>query len=155
MLSYSHTPMILYRDDPGRAAHARNYVSLGPMMVNRSGDYQYYLWLGIWNTNQTPNLEERSNGFDSIVIFVDGEPLVLELAGWTPASVGASEAVYSQPVASALDAYYPLTFDQVRLIAFSNDIQLRTTGSAPRSFELWDSQSAARAGFQQFLQQYR
>jgi hypothetical protein len=154
-LSFSETPMILYRDDPGRAAHARNYVSFGPLLANRSGDYQYFLWLGIWNTNQSPDLDERREGFDTIALFVDGEPLVLELAGWTPASIGASEPVYVPPVASALDAYYPITVDQIRLIAYSSDIQLRTTGFASRNFEMWDSQDVARDSFQRFLTLYR
>jgi len=154
-LSYSATPMVLYRDDPGRAAHSRNYVSLGPLLVNRGGHYQYFIWLGIWNTNQTLGIDERRNGFDSVVLFVDGEPMALDLAGWNPAAIGASEPVYPQPVASALDAYYPVTADQIRLIATSADVHLRTTGSAPRTFEPWDNQAAARAGFLNFMQHYR
>jgi hypothetical protein len=152
-LVYSSIPMVLYRDDPGRAAHARNFVSLGPLLVNRSGNYQYFLWLGIWNTNQTPDIEERRDGFDSIVLFVDGEPLPLDLAGWTPEAIGASEPVYAKPVASSLDAYYRVTADQIRLLANSSDVQLRTTGRLPRSFEPWDDQAAARASLQRFLQQ--
>jgi hypothetical protein len=152
-LSYSATPMILYRDDPGRAAHAKNFVSLGPLRVNRSGHYEYFIWLGIWNTNQTPDISERRDGFDSIVLFVDGEPLALEIAGWTPAAIGASEPVYQQPVASSLDAYYRVTADQIRLLAYSGDVQLRTSGALPRAYEPWDNQGAAREGMQRFLQQ--
>jgi len=150
-MTFSTTPMVLYRDDPGHAAYARNYVSLGPLQVNSSGYYRYFIWLGIWNTNHTVAVAERRDGFDSIVLFVDGEPLTLELSGWTPDVVGASEPVYPQPVASALDAYYQVTEDQIRLISDSTDIQLRTTGFSPRSFELWDDQSAARLGFKAFL----
>jgi len=153
-LSYSSTPMILYRDDPGRAAHAKNFVSLGPLLVNRGGHYEYFIWLGIWNTNQTPDLDERRDGFDSIVLFVDGEPLALDVAGWTPAAIGASEPVYAQPVGSALDAYYRVTADQIRLLAYSSDVQLRTGGALPRAYEPWDNQAAARQGMQRFLQQY-
>lgn len=152
-LMYSAIPMVLYRDDPGRAAHAKNFVSLGPLLVNRSGNYQYYLWLGIWNTNQAPDIDERRDGFDSVVLFVDGEPLPLELSGWTPESIGASEPVYAQPVASSLDAYYRVTADQIRLLANARDVQLRTSGRVPRSFEPWDDQAAARASLQRFLQQ--
>ena len=152
-LSYSSTPMVLYRDDPGRAAHAKNFVSLGPLLVNRSGHYEYFIWLGIWNTNQTSDIDERRDGFDSIVLFVDGEPLALEIAGWTPEAIGASEPIYAPPVASALNAYYRVTADQIRLLAYSSDVQLRTSGALPRQFEPWDDQSAARQGLQRFLQQ--
>jgi len=154
-LAYSSTPMVLYRDDPGQAAHARNFVSIGPLLVNRSGDYRYFLWLGIWNTNQTPSIDERRDGFDSIVLFVDGEPLALDIAGWTPEAIGASEPVYPQPVASALDAYYRVTADQIRLLAAAADIQLQTTGFASRSFIPWDNQAAARQSMQRFVELYR
>ena len=146
--------MILYRDDPAHAAHARNFVNLGPIEVNRSGQYRYFLWLGIWNTNHTVSVAERRDGFDTIVILADGEPLQLELSGWTPAAIGASESVYPQPVASALDAYYQVTADQIRLITRARDIQLRTTGFEPRMFEPWDDQAAARASFQRVLQRF-
>ena len=150
-LTFSSTPMVLYRDNPAHAAHARNYVSLGPLQVNRSGHYQYFVWLGIWNTNHTVSVEDGRDGFDSIVLFVDGEPLALKLTGWTPEAIGASEPVYLPPVASALDAYYQVTADQIRLIANSNDIQLRTTGFSPRAFELWDDQASAWDGLLAFL----
>lgn len=151
-LMYSSTPLMLYRDDPGRAAYARNFVSLGPVLVNRGGDYQYFLWLGIWNTNPVPDIEARRDGFDAIVLFVDGEPLPLSLTGWTPESIGASEPVYAPPVASALDAFYRVTADQIRLLANASDVQLRTTGRVPRSFEPWDEQAAAWASLRRFLQ---
>ncbi|MDH4126897.1 MAG: hypothetical protein OEW64_06865 [Gammaproteobacteria bacterium] len=152
-LVYSALPIVLYRDDPAHAAYARNFVSLGPLLVNRSGHHEYFLWLGIWNTNQTPDMEERRDGFDSIVLFVDGEPLPLELAGWTPESIGASEPVYPKPVASSLDAYYRVTLDQIRLLANAAELQLRTSGRVPRAFEPWDNQDAARASLQRFMQQ--
>jgi hypothetical protein len=151
-MTFSSTPMILYRDNPAYAAHAKNFVSLGPLQVNRSGHYEYFVWLGIWNTNQTPNIDERSEGFEEILLFVDGEPLALQLSGWTPAAIGASAPVYPKPVATALDAYYRVTADQLRLIANANDIQLRTTATSPRTFEPWDDQAAARESFRRLLE---
>lgn len=150
-LTYGSTPMVLYRDDPARAAHARNFVSLGPLQANRSGHYQYFLWLGIWNTNQSLSAAERRDGFDAIILLVDGEPMALEIAGWTPDVIGASEPVYRQPVASALDAYYEVTADQIRLMAQASDIQIRTTGFPPREFEPWGDQETARTSLQHFV----
>ena len=144
--------MVLYRDTPAYAANARNFISLGPLQVNRSGSYQYFVWLGIWNTNQRADQAAGRDGFDSIVLFVDGEPMLLNVDGWTPDTIGASEPVYLQPVASAIDAYYPVTLDQIRLIAEANSISLQTTGFASRTFELWDKQSQALQAFRDFVQ---
>ena len=150
-ISYSQTPLVFFRDDFGKAAFARNYVHLGPIEVNRMGSVHYYLWLGIWNTMQNADSGEAHDGFESIVIFVDGEPLALEISGWSEAAIGASESVYVRPVASAADAYYEVTVDYLRLIATSEDIRVQSTGPGTRSYELWDGQKSARKGLNDFL----
>ena len=150
-VSYVNTPLVLYRETPAQAAYARDYAQVGPIQVNRSGSYQYFLWVGSWATMQTTDILEHRDGFESIVIFADGEPLVLELSGWTPDAIGASESTYLKPVASSTDAYYQVTVDQIRLIAEARDLRLRTGGSYPREFELWDEQTAARNDLAEFL----
>ena len=150
-ITYSSATMLLYRDVPAHAAYAKNLVSLGPLQVNQSGHYRYFLWLGIWNTNFKASEASGRDGFDSIILFVDGEPLALEISGWTPSTIGASAPVYPQPVASALNAYYEVTVDQIRFIAEAKDLSLRTSGFTSLSFELWDEQLAARQAFRTFL----
>lgn len=150
-VTFTGTPLIMYRENPGQAAFARNYIHLGPIQVNRSGSYQYYLWLGVWDTMQTADSAERMDGLESIIIFADGEPLSLEVSGWTPDAIGTSEPVYLKPVASSVDAYYRVTADQIRLIAEASDIRLRTSGASSREFGLWDSQRSARSDLLEFL----
>jgi len=150
-IRYSKVPMVFYRDDSGKAAHARNFIHLAPLEINRMGEFRYFLWLGIWNTLQDADAGKARNGFESIVIFADGEPLALDVSGWTAETIGASEPVYIKPVSSAADAYYEITVDQLRVIAEAQDIRLQSTGAKPQSFELWDQQRAARNGLVEFL----
>lgn len=150
-ITYSDVPLVFYRDNSGRAAFARNYVHLAPLEVNRTGGFRYYLWLGIWNTMQSGNTGESRDGFESVVIYADGEPLPLALSGWTAEAIGASEPIYLRPVSSAADAYYEVTVDQLRLIAASNDIRIQSTGPRPQSYELWDEQKSAKASLIKFL----
>lgn len=145
-------PLVLYRDNPAAAAYARNIIHAGPIEVNRSGDHRYFLWVGIWNTMQSADMVTSRDGFETIVIVVDGEPMTLDVAGWTPAAIGASVPAYTKPVASAADAYYPVTIDQLRFIAEARDIALRSTGSRPREFALWNAQNNAREGLFSFLE---
>lgn len=147
----SRAPVVLYRDNPAAAAYARNVIHMGPVEVNRSGDYRYFLWIGIWNTMEPAGTAASRDGFETVVILVDGEPMTLDLAGWTPAAIGTSVPVYTKPVASAADAYYPVTIDQLRFIAEARDITLRTTGSPAREFTLWSAQQDARKGLFTFL----
>jgi hypothetical protein len=145
------TPLVLYRDNAATAAYARNYVNLAPIQVNRIGAHRYYLWVSVWNTMQIADISERRDGFESIVIFADGEPLVLDVTGWTPESIGVSEPVYIKPVASAVDAYYEVTADQIRLIAQASDIRLQSGGSQAKEFNLWDAQKLARSSLSEFM----
>ena len=149
-ITRSASPLLLYRDTPGIAAYARNYVDMGPIMVNRMGYYSYFIWLGIWNTMQpAPSLDEL-DGFESITIFADGEPISLDMVGRTPDAIGASRYTYLKPVANAGDAYYAVTIDQIRLIAESKEIRLLTSGAMQREYTLWDGQNAAFRDLQNF-----
>ena len=147
----STAPLIFYHDNSSYAAHARDYIYVGPIEVNRMGERSHYLWLGIWSTirDDERGFTDRS-GFESVVLFVDGEPFPLELAGWTLESIGVSEPVYVKPVASAADAYYRVTLDQVRLLATAQRIDLRVGAARPTLYELWDQQGPAVEGLVEF-----
>lgn len=146
-------PVVLYHDNSGYAAHARDYVYLGPVEINRMGGYSYFLWAGIWSTmRHEDHRSEQRDGFESVILFVDGEPLPLEFAGWTLDAIGVTQPVYVKPVASATDAYYRVTIDQIRLIAESSDIQLRAGTAKPRLYSLWESQGSAYASLRAFLE---
>jgi len=144
-------PLVLYRDLSAKAANAREYVYLGPIEVNTMGVRKYYLWLGVWGTYDTRS--DAIDDFESVVIFADGEPLSLSASGWTLSTIGASEPVYTPPVAGATDAWYQVTVDQIRLIAESRDIELRAGTAVPRHYMPWESTDAASASLVEFLRQ--
>lgn len=144
-------PVVLYRDDSAYAAHARNFVYMGPVEVNRMGHYSYYLWFGIWNTiRDDERMASDRDGFESVVLFVDGAPLPLDIGGWTLESIGVSEPVYVKPVAGASDAYYPVTLDQIRLIATARDVELRAGRGRSSTYLPWDGQEAVGNSFREF-----
>ena len=58
-----------------------------------------------------------------------------------------------EPVASAADAYFEVTQDQVRLIAGASDLRILTSGPDPTNFELWDNQASAFRSLRQFTDQ--
>jgi hypothetical protein len=149
----STAPMIFFHDNSGYAAHARDYIYAGPIEVNRMGVRSHYLWLGIWSTMRDDGrLSDDRAGFDDVILFVDGEPFPLELAGWTLDSIGVTEPVYVKPVASAADAYYHVTLDQLRLLAVAQRIELRVGTARPMHYQLWDQQGPARDALVEFGQ---
>ena len=145
-------PLVLYNDNSGYAAYARDYVYLGPIEVNRMGTHSYYLWLGIWSTMRDDDrLSRQRDGFESVVLYADGEPLPLELAGWTLDAIGVSQPAYVNPVAGAANAYYRVTADQIRLIASARDILLRSGLLHSTTYSLWDEQAVPNASLQAFI----
>ena len=144
-------PMVMYRDLSGQSAFGREYVYVGPVQVNKMGQRNHFLWLGIWRTADASDPAQTIDDFETIVIYADGEPLSLEAAGWTPGAVGLSESAYVKPVASAVDGYYAVTIDQMRLIAESNDLELRAGSTQPQRYVLWDSVKEASQTMVTFL----
>ena len=154
-ITYTKSPLVFYHDQSGRAAHARDYIHMAPLEVNRGGTYRYFIWLGIWNTLQDNQTGGPRDGFESIVVMADGEPKVLELSGWTAASVGASEPIYLKPVASSSDAYYEVTADYLRLLAESTDVRIRSSGSRGASYEPWNNQERGLTSLREFMRDVR
>lgn len=151
-ITHASAPIVMYRDMSAESAFGREYVYVGPIQVNNMGDRQHYLWLGIWGTSDASDRGDTVSEFESIVIYADGEPLGLEVKGWTPGSIGASSDVYVQPVAAALGGYYPVTIGQIRLIAEARDLEIRAGTLRPRRFFPWDSTPGTSAALTAFLQ---
>lgn len=146
-------PMVFYRDRSSRAAYARDFVSMGPLAVNRMGDYRYYLWVAVWGTMpDAGGLAEALDGFETLVLVADGEPLPLDASAWSSATLGLSESSYIRPAGSAAEVYYELTLDQLRLVAASENVRLQTSGPEGQAFEPWEGQAVAHAAFRDFVE---
>ena len=145
-------PLVFYRDRSAQAAYARDYVYLGPIEVNNMGHRNYFIWLGVWGSSDSADRSSQMNDFESVVVFADGEPLGLEVSGWTPESIGLSESAYVKPVASATDGYYRVTIDQIRLMAEAQDIEIRAGTTAPKQYIRWDTSASGNDAITRFLQ---
>ena len=144
-------PLVMFRDMSANSAFGRDYVYVGPIQVNNMGQREYFLWLGIWGSSDSGERGRKMDDFEAIVLYADGEPLSLEVKGWTPGSIGVSEDVYVKPVASALDGYYRVTVDQMRLIAESRDLELRAGATRPQRYVPWDSPEGSSEALIAFL----
>jgi hypothetical protein len=144
-------PLVFYRDRSAQAAYAKDYVYLGPIEVNNMGTKNYFIWLGAWSSSDVADRSAQMDAFESVVVFADGEPLSLQVDGWTPESIGLSESTYVRPVASATDGYYRVTIDQIRLMAEARDLEVRAGSTQPQIYFPWDS--ASSMSMQAFLRE--
>lgn len=149
-VTYS-SPMLLVRDTPAYGAYARSFVELGALEINRMGSRRYFLWVNTWNTDRVATMAEHRDGFETVMLVVDGEPLSLDVHSWTPGAIGLSESVHPRLVIATADAFYAVTTNQLALIAGASDLWLRTSGADSREFHLWDRQEAALADLAAFV----
>ena len=149
-ISYNQSPLVFVRSRGTNTSNAAEHIYLGPVEVNRSGDYRYYIWLASWSMTDNAQPNRRYDRFESIDIISDGNPVTLKLTGASTRAIGASEPVYRKPVGWAIEAYYDVTLDQLRTIAQATDLRVQYS-STREMFELWDDPMASRAGLMAFL----
>lgn len=150
-VTHAHLPIVFFRDSYLRATTSHDFVSVGPLKTNLMGEYNYFLWLAIWDTTLDAHMADEQYGFVSIILMLDGEPLELSVAGSMPSVIGASKSVYSRPFASAAELYYQVTVEQLRRIAEAAEIRLLSSGAEAREYVLWDSPELVKERMQAFL----
>ena len=149
--TYSRTPLVMSPDTSLNRDVRRDYLQLGVIEVNQMGSLQYYLWLGITLVDQDSDAGKPVAGFDSIALAVNDESFVLDVKGWTPGVIGTSEPVYQKLFPESADAYYPVTLEQIQMLTDSDNLKLRTSGSAPGEFVSWYSQTTFESDLSEFL----
>lgn len=134
-------PVTFYSDDPSRAANARDYLDVAPLAVNRSGNYSWWLWLGVWST-----IDRGASGGDpeladisAIQLMVDGEPMDLWMQAATDRIPGAATLPYAATVAPARSMVLPLTASQVGRLGRATRIGIHTemADGEVRRWQIW------------------
>jgi hypothetical protein len=149
-INYIKSPFIFFRARGASHAAAQDYVYIGPLEANRSGDYRYYLWLATWSSIDNIPSEQSPERLETVDLIADGKSLTLKMNGASVAAVGASEAVYPKPVGWATEVYYDLSLQQLRVIAEATDLKLRFPATG-ETYGPWDDQAASKAGTLEFL----
>lgn len=149
-ITYNESPLVFFRALSASSTLEKEHVYLGPVEVNRSGDYRYYLWLATWGTIDVAQNDQRQGRYESVNVVADGQPVTLKIMGSSWQAIGASEPVYRMPVAWATEAFYDLTLGQLRQIAEATNLQVEYS-STRETFEPWNDQISTKAGLIEFL----
>lgn len=127
-ITRAESPIVLYSEDPARAANARDYLYLAPLVVNQSGRRTCWLWLGAWST-----IDRGAAGGDAqraviadVTLIVDGEPMELAMAERNGQIPGIGQLPYATPVATATDIILPLTGSQLERLSHAGGILVYT-----------------------------
>ena len=147
-ITVSSKILIFARERTDLAANARDYITLAPVEINRTGTRKYfwsgYLWSTIDRRNRQPLLQEG----DELVLLADGRPIPLHGNGKTLKDLGAGEPITPSPARAATPVLFPVSPEEIAYVARATEvhIELLHAGSS-ESFTLWKGKPAMLAAF--------
>ncbi len=143
--------MVMSLETPYGQSVQRQFVQIGSFEVNRMGSRTYYLWLGISGLDENVAVDSSAEAFETIKLSLENQSFDLDVTGWTHAAIGLGEPIYKKLYTTSIEAYYPITLEQIQLLASSSNPKLRTSGSAPIEYVPWYEQAPFKRDLAEFL----
>ncbi|MFW2405545.1 MAG: hypothetical protein ACN4GT_12320 [Gammaproteobacteria bacterium] len=138
--------IVLAHPVPGRTTAARDYAYLGPIEINRMGQREHYLWVGMASTLDRKFFSDGRPTPTTLQLLLDGSPMTLPLTAWDDDMTTAPYTV-SAPVQAQLRARVSL--DQLEHIAKADSVEVRFVArpTASDRYELWGGDWSELATF--------
>lgn len=138
-VTVGHPALVFARERPELAVHARDYLTLVPVDVNRSGTHSQYFYVYVWSTLDKRGLPEEAMAAWHYDLLADGRRIPLTPASAEPRDLGLGEPPLPSPARSALVLVAPTSREVQSFVAGASDLQALAThdGGAER-FELWN-----------------
>jgi len=135
------------------AAHARDYVSLTALEVDRSGEPQLYLIGYFWSTiDRRTHTNMPDHADKSLILFADGRFIRLAPVASLPRDLEANKRLLAPQTAKFEQAAYQVPLEVLRYIANSRTVSLRLGKNTddededPETYEIWgDSREALKS----------
>ena len=130
--------LVFARERPDLAVHARDYLTLVPVDVNRSGQHAQYFVGYAWSTIDKRSLADEPAAPPRFELVADGRRIPLLQHPGSLRELGLGEAPVPPPARSATLLVAPASREQQDFVLAAADVRavlLRDSGSA--RYELW------------------
>ncbi len=147
-------PVVLAREVSMLAVNARDYVSLFPLEVNRSGQRRYYFYGYSWSTidrRQTPGATVPSD--DELTLQADDRTVVLRMSSRELQNAGLRTLPVAPPASGARPLLFPTDRATLLFVGTARALSAQfaaTSGAA--SVEQFRQWSAPEPGFKGFFE---
>ena len=130
--------LVFARARPELAVHARDYLTLVPVDVNRAGTHSQYFYGYVWSTLDKRGLAEEASDARRFDLVADGRRIALTPVAGEPRDLGLGEPPLPSPARSALVLVAPTNREIQAFVAGASVLRAVAThdGGAER-FELW------------------
>lgn len=137
-------PLVFARDRTDLAAHARDYITLTAIEVNRAGKRKYF-WSGyVWSTADRRGQELLLAPDDELLLIADGRPVRLATGSLSPRDEGIAQPPTSAPLRTAIPVLFASNLEIMGYVARATDLRIELMRSGlSEPFRLWKNGRAA------------
>jgi hypothetical protein len=128
--------LVFARERPELGVHARDYLTLVPIDVNRSGEHAQYFYTYVWSTIDKRGVEPAA--VPSFELLADGRRIPLRPVAGSPLELGIGTPPVPPPARSAQLLLAPTTREAQEFVAVADElvaVALRDGVAEP--FKLW------------------
>lgn len=142
--------LVFARERTELAVNARDYISLVPVEINRSGVRACYWFAYVWSTiDRRGNDDPLVSTNDELILMADGRPIRLVREARTLRELGIARLPSRSPARSALPLLFPADVEIVSHVGGATDLSVHLVrGEGDEVFELW---ADAREALRQFV----
>lgn len=146
-ITVASASLVFARERTDLAVNARDYLTLTPLEINRTG-HRAYFWSGyLWSTIDRRGRQGILAPGDALVLLADGRPIALKSAGTSLREQGVGEPPTRAPARTAIPVLFPATPEEIAYVSRAEELHvelLRDGRGDP--FPLWkDARRALRA----------
>ncbi len=115
---------------------ARDYAYIGPVEINRMGNRDHYLWVGLASTVDRKLADATPLEADSLALVVDGQPMILPLR---ELNMTLDNLPYRSTVPLYATLFAHASLDQIERIAaaYSVDLYIVTSTGGTDHYQRW------------------
>jgi len=130
--------LVFARERPELAVHARDYLTLVPVDVNRSGAHAQYFYGYAWSTLDKRGLPEEAAAALRFELVADGRRIPLQPLAGEPGDVGLGERPLPAPARSAQVLVAPTSREVQDFVAGAKELRaVALRDGVAERFELW------------------
>jgi len=129
--------LVFARERPELAVHARDYLTLVPVDVNRSGTHRLLILIYDWSTVETAT-GARDAPVDRYSLVADGREIALFPLGGNPRDAGIAKSPVEPPSRHATAVYAAVTREALAYLVDTKELRaVRVVAGDRFSYDLW------------------
>jgi hypothetical protein len=137
-VTVSQESLVFARERPELAVHARDYLTLVPIDVNRMGTHVLYFYGFVWSTIDKRGASASEEGTTRFEIVADGRRIPLVPVEATPRELGLAEPPVRAPSGSARLLIARTDRQTLNLLAGAGELRAaELRDGVSESYELW------------------